>query len=135
MKKLLCLFLSLLVSFQVFAFEVFETEKNKSYMFEDYKHLIREFDEFCYYADLPISSEDVYFEQLITNENTQKLNMSKDYIVYQFFDKFEFIVTPARTKNGDVVLILMQRIGGEVYVTTTVYELIGIVHERVWAFE
>ena len=135
MKKLLCLFLGLLVSFQVFAFEVFQTEKNKSYMFKDYKHLVREFDDFCYYADLPISSEDVCFERLITNENTQKLNMSKDYIVYQFFDEFEFIVTPVRTKSGDVVLILMQRIDGGVYVTTTVYKLTGIVEERIYVFE
>lgn len=135
MKKLFCLFLSLFISFQIFAFEVFETEKNKSYMFEDYKHLVMEFDDFCYYADLPISSEDVYFERLITNENTQKLNMSKDYIVYQFFDEFEFIVTPARNKNADVVLILMQRVDGEVYVTTTVYKLTAIVEERIWIFE
>ena len=135
MKKLLCLFLGLFISFQIFAFEVFETEKNKSYLFKDYKHLVREFDDFCYYADLPISSEDVYFERLITNENTQKLNMSKDYIIYQFFDEFEFIVTPARNKNADVVLILMQRVDGEVYVTTTVYKLTAIVEERIWIFE
>lgn len=135
MKKLLCLFLSLLISFQVFAFEVFETEKNKSYLFEDYKHLVKEFDDFCYYADLPISSEDVFFSGIIKNKNTQRLNMSKDYIVYKFFNEFEFIITPARTKNGDVVLILMQRIDGEVYVTTTVYKLTGIVEERIYVFE
>lgn len=122
MKKLFCLFLSLFISFQIFAFEVFETEKNKSYMFKDYKHLVREFDDFCYYADLALTSEDVYFERLITNENTQRLNMSKDYIVYKFFDEFDYILVPRVINSGDIVIILMQRIDGEVYVTTTLYE-------------
>ena len=135
MKKLLCLFLGLFISFQIFAFEVFETEKNKAYLFEDYKHLVKEFDDFCYYADLPISSEDVFFSDMIKNENTQKLNMSKDYIVYQFFDKFDYILIPRVIDGGNIVIMLMQRIDGEVYITITVYKLTGIVEERIWVFE
>ena len=48
--------------------------------------------------------------------------MSKDYIVYKFFDEFDYILVPRVINSGDIVIILMQRIDGEVYVTTTLYE-------------
>ena len=127
MRKIVLVLVLFSVAFNCFCIETIKIGKRTYYGFKSIEQVVMEFDDFSWYAGLPVESIHVFdFESLFKSQHTSKGKLSEQHQLYQFMINYPYVLYGEFLDNGSTMIVGMTIDGNELYLNGTLFNLTGI---------